>query len=113
MLDSYESSDSLLARSKPGEGAHCIHAVGHWEGHRSCLDALKKVKISIHFRELKKKKFFLSPNRPSLLTMHTDYFNTCIVYLLLFCTVTNKCTIISQMIKLLHVSTLSCHPQGA
>ena len=27
------------------------------------------------------------------------------------CTLTNKCTIISQIITLLHVSTLSCHPQ--
>jgi len=26
---------------------------------------------------------------------------------------TNKCKITSQMITLLHVSTLSCHPQGA
>jgi len=26
---------------------------------------------------------------------------------------TNKCTIISQIITLLHVSTLTCHPQGA
>jgi len=26
---------------------------------------------------------------------------------------TNKCTIISQIITLLHVSTLSFHPQGA
>jgi len=26
---------------------------------------------------------------------------------------TNKCTIISQIITLLHDSTLSCHPQGA
>jgi len=32
---------------------------------------------------------------------------------LLFCTMTNKCTIISQIITLLHVSTLSYHPQGA
>jgi len=39
-------------------------------------------------------------------------FNTCTVHLLLFCTMTNKCTIISQIITLLHVSTLSCHPQG-
>ena len=31
----------------------------------------------------------------------------------LFCTVTNKCTIISQIITLLHVSTLSCLSQGA
>jgi len=26
-------------------------------------------------------------------------------------TMTNKCTFISQIITLLHVSTLSCHPQ--
>ena len=31
----------------------------------------------------------------------------------LFCTVTNKITIISQIITLLRVSTLSCHPQTA
>jgi hypothetical protein len=30
----------------------------------------------------------------------------------LFCTITNKCTIISQNITLLHVSTLSCRLQG-
>jgi len=35
------------------------------------------------------------------------------VSLSLFCTVTNRCTIISQIITLLHVSTLLCHPQGA
>jgi hypothetical protein len=35
------------------------------------------------------------------------------MHLLLFCTVTNKCTIISQIITLLHVSTVSCHPQTA
>jgi len=41
------------------------------------------------------------------------YFNTCTVRLLLFRTITNKYTIISQIITLLlHVSTLSCHPQG-
>ena len=37
----------------------------------------------------------------------------CTVHLLLFCTMTNKCTIISQIITLLHVSTLSCHPPAA
>jgi len=26
---------------------------------------------------------------------------------------TNKCTIFSQIITLLRISTLSCHPQGA
>ena len=40
--------------------------------------------------------------------------STSILFLvLLFCTMTNKCTIISQIITLLHVSTLSCHPQTA
>jgi hypothetical protein len=35
------------------------------------------------------------------------------MHLLLFCTVTNQYIIISQIITLLHVSTLSCLPQGA
>jgi len=35
------------------------------------------------------------------------------VHLLLFCTMTNKCTIISQITTFLHASTLSCHSQGA
>jgi len=35
------------------------------------------------------------------------------IYFFLFCAMTNKCTVISQIITLLHVSTLSCHPQGA
>jgi hypothetical protein len=43
----------------------------------------------------------------------SQYFNTCTVHLLLFCTMTNKCTIISQIITLLHVLTLSCHPRAA
>jgi len=41
------------------------------------------------------------------------YFNTSTAHLLLFCIMTNKCTIISQIVTLLHVSTLPCHPQGA
>ena len=39
-------------------------------------------------------------------------FNTGTVHLLLFWVLTNKCTIISQINTLPHVSTLSCHPQG-
>jgi hypothetical protein len=36
------------------------------------------------------------------------------VNLLLYCTMTNKCTIITQIItRVLHVSTLLCHPQEA
>ena len=42
-----------------------------------------------------------------------QYSNSCSAHLSLFCTMTNKCTIISQIITLLHVSTLSCHPQTA
>jgi len=38
--------------------------------------------------------------------------NTCSVHLLLFCTMTKKCTVISQIVTLLHVSTLSCYLQG-
>ena len=41
------------------------------------------------------------------------YLNACTVHLSLICTITNQCTIISQIITLLHVSTLLCHPQGA
>ena len=41
------------------------------------------------------------------------YFNTCTMHLSLFCIMTNKCTIISQIITLIYVSTISCHPQGA
>jgi hypothetical protein len=49
----------------------------------------------------------------ALLFWNRPYFNPCAVHLLLFCTMTNKCVIISQIITLLHVSTLSCHSQGA
>ena len=42
------------------------------------------------------------------------YFNTCILHLLSFCTLDQQMhTIISQIITLLHVSTLSCHLQTA
>jgi len=35
------------------------------------------------------------------------------VSFIIFCTMTNKCTIISQIITPVHVSTLSFLPQGA
>jgi hypothetical protein len=47
------------------------------------------------------------------ITLCKCYFITRTVHVLLFCTMTNKCTIISQIITLVHVWTLSCHPQGA
>ena len=49
----------------------------------------------------------------ALKIMQLHYFNSCTVYLLLFCTMTNKFTNISQIITPLHVSTLLCHLQGA
>jgi hypothetical protein len=47
-----------------------------------------------------------------LLSFVIFLFLTRTVHRLIFCTVTNKCTIISQIITLLHVLTLLCHPQG-
>ena len=44
---------------------------------------------------------------------NSKYFNKCIVHLLLFCTMTNQWKIISQIITLLHVSTLSCASSGS
>ena len=41
--------------------------------------------------------------------MHNYFTN---YHTITFCTMTNKCTIISQITTLLHDSTLSCHPQG-
>jgi len=38
------------------------------------------------------------------------YFNTCTVHLSLFCTMTNKCTIISQIITLLHPDSVHTGP---
>jgi len=59
-----------------------------------------------------------STNRSvSVVGMHCVYWQVgtdfLYIFYLLFCTVTNKCTIISQIVTLLHVSTLLCHPQGA
>jgi len=41
------------------------------------------------------------------------YLRIFFIFKFLFGTLTNKCTIISQIITLPHVSTLSCHPQEA
>jgi hypothetical protein len=58
-------------------------------------------------------------NRPiwlkwlTILPINDKPFNRMYPFLFfLFCSMTNKCTIISQIITLLRVSTLSCHPQG-
>jgi len=47
-----------------------------------------------------------------LASLH-KYFFTCTVYPLLFCTMSNKCIFITQIITLLNISTISCHPQTA
>jgi hypothetical protein len=42
------------------------------------------------------------------------YFSLCTAHHVLFCTITEQCTITLQIIVLLlHVSTLLCHRQGA
>jgi hypothetical protein len=47
-----------------------------------------------------------------LITRRWTLQGTQLLYFFLFCTMTNKCTIISQINTLLHISKLSCHPQG-
>jgi hypothetical protein len=54
--------------------------------------------ISYHHSFEKRKKIFLWVTSPRCF---------------LFCTMTNKYTVSLQIITLLHVSTLSCHPHGA
>jgi len=89
--------------------------------HSLLLDILNAV-----WWELQIMKFFIVQCPPSLVTSfilgqncffstlfsHTFSLILCTVHLLLFCTMTNKCTITSQIITLLQVSTLLCHPQG-
>jgi hypothetical protein len=61
-----------------------------------------------------RQEFFVSRYLQDLNYKHSYFnFNTCTVHLLLFCTTTNKWTIISQIITLPRVSTLSFHPQVA
>ena len=60
--------------------------------------------FNINFIKLTLKEHFVHPHIPGINPGEA---------LLLFCTMTNKRTIISQIITLLHVSTLSCHPQTA
>jgi len=70
---------------------------------------------ALHFVLITSRKPFYPFNRRlvGLQKRSGYYFNICTMHLILFCTMTNKCTIISQIITFLHVLTLSCHPQGA
>ena len=47
------------------------------------------------------------PTRKTLLQQTNIIFIRCTVHILLFCTMTNKCTIISQIITLLHVNYIT------
>jgi len=58
-------------------------------------------------------KFYMEPDTghtvalrhvSNIILIHVPF-----IFFFLFCTMTNKCTIISQIITLLHVSILSCH----
>ena len=62
---------------------------------------LDQVKDVVHFIS-----YTLSNNDFPAFQRHQLHF-------LLFCTMTKICSIISQIITLLHVSTLSCYPQTA
>jgi hypothetical protein len=85
---------------------HClIVAVGSTKNWYSC------VKQIILFSLITQSRYVLV--QLVTFTCMLNYFNPCTVHLVLFCTVKNKCAIISQIITLLHVSTLSCHPQAA
>ena len=63
---------------------------------------------SSYLRSLLRSPLTSSPLGPNVF-LSTQFSNN----LVSFCTMTNKYKIISQIITLLHVSTLSCHPQGA
>ena len=81
------------------EGSHWL---GSWLGPRAGLDITEK-------------KIFLKilTHRKCVVDYFIFILIRCTVHLLSFCTMTNKFTIISQIITLLYVSTLSCHPQTA
>jgi hypothetical protein len=70
--------------------------------------------VRLHVHRTHTKAIFVGIMHPRSSKSYKDCENYINLYLsLLFCTMTNKCTIISQITTLLHVSTLSCHPQTA
>jgi hypothetical protein len=83
-----------------------------------CEHAWKRENMNIYCR------VFSTCTLQQLATANTRLLSTHILHwilirlqlnkqLIFFCSMTNKCTIISQIITLLHVSTVFCHPQGA
>ena len=67
----------------------------------------------MRFRSLSDRILKICASKKLVVKVSVSYFNTCTVHILLFRTMTHKCAIISQIITLLHISTLSCHPQAA
>ena len=94
-----------LRRTQPAVTCPCFNDIDLVQNSPSCLS-----KLYYHQRDAVGLQYSTSRRIPEDINFH--YFNIRTVHLVLFCTMTNKCTIISQIITLLHVSTLSCHPQG-
>ena len=97
------SSDSLYFALWP-TNAQLFHKLSHYYMFR-------------HYRVILSLYFALGPTNAQLFHKLSHYYMfrhyRVILRQLVFCPMTNKCTIISQIITLLHVSTLSCHPQTA
>ena len=107
-------SFSILLRSPSEESSHLTSClVSARQNHRSnqtiCLTTTRKpspLTFSLVFLDLSS-----SESSPEYF-VPSQSLKSC-VHLSLFCTKTNRCTIISQTITLLHVSTVTCHPQTA
>ena len=95
---------SLHARKETDSGHRHVNLRGRFPLNRELGETqrrLDEVKDVVRFHSYR-----LSNNDFPVLQRHQ-------IYILLLCAVTKICSIISQIITLLHVSTLSCHPQGA
>ena len=107
---------------------HCVNAAKHWGNHRHRRNPLSIAILVPLFVTVQTLLMFCWPctviypysKKPTGCTIYFQFISIVNLYMFLivwvqtlFCTMTNKCTIISQIITLLHVSTLSCHPQGA
>jgi hypothetical protein len=116
------SPKSLITRRLLSEPRQYFHIRGWMQPHfsytfrrtslkRNSAGDIKSTKISL----------WLQCSRPEMWSCLMMLFFTVLIfktylpdiYSIIFCPVTNKCTIISQIITLLHVSTLSFHPQTA
>ena len=107
---------ALYFRERPG-----THFTGGWMGPRAGLDG-RKISSPPGFhprtvqpvaQSLYRLSYPAHTNTHKHTHIHTHTHTHKLTYIrYYFCMMTNKCTIISHNITLLHVSTLSCHPQG-